>query len=227
MAQAKGSTKTAANVTSGAYARFWTGANLDRRMPLHWGFVDGTDGAQTLTLNACTILPALTASRNCTLPVINAKWDRCWVMRPVGSATLDAVLLCGAGNTCVMPGRASSVAAGAEITRLFNAGEWMGFVAYSSTAWMLDIGGDGRKACFAYLSLSTASTGNSAATYTYPTDASGVWTATRDSGGIATAATGTITARRTGRAFAMVNYRTQATVTDVKYYNTQIIHSVA
>ena len=95
-----------------------------------------------------------------------------------------------------------------EVTRCFIRGEAMRFV-HDGTDWVCNARDDGRIACSARLTLTTAAASSEpSATFVVPTDYSGVWTESFDNANIASTSNGTMTVRRSGRLAMHIGGRT-------------------
>lgn len=134
-----------------------------------------------------------TADRNYTLPTTAAVGDKIKLTLIGGNATYELILKTGTGQTCELSG--AQIAAASEITRLFITGESMEFEYLDTNKWACSA--DGRVAQKGLLRLSTSTTASeSAGVYVFPTDASGVWTADVNVGGVCNTSNGRITVRR-------------------------------
>lgn len=186
------STGAAVNFSGAVHVSFGPLASMFR--PLLFG----TDAAVTLAPNSDLELDAsiLTADRLLTLPTAaqgSIIGDVIEVATWGGSSAYEAILKTGAGETCEW--RGAQIAAASEISRLFITGEFVRFKKVSASQWRAD----GRLVPQAALMrLSTSASGETAATNTVPTSASGVWTADKNIGSIADTANSRIKVRRAG-----------------------------
>jgi hypothetical protein len=180
----------------------------------------GTDADTTMAARKSYVVDMTawaTADRSYTLPTDAVVGDRVAVSILVGNASLELVLKTGAGQTCAFSG--SVVAAATEITRLFITGESMVFRYVAANKWMVDIGGDGRITQQAVMRLSTSAAAEAAATFTKPTDKSGVWTADVDNASVTTVATDTIKTRRAGNFNLQISGQSTGVPGSGKYFN--------
>ncbi len=97
-----------------------------------------------------------------------------------------------------------------ERTRMFISGESLEFLFVAANTWAIT--NDGRIPCVAKLRLSTPTGTMPAITTVYPTAYGGAWTSDVDVGGITTASTGAITARRAGKLLLIENFYTQTNI---------------
>lgn len=176
-------------------------------------YVAGADAATNLAPGFMTVVPAITADRIYTLPTPMVVDDRVGIVFPAGNATLEVIIKTAASQTCDFAG--ASIGASTEITRIFIAGEVMIFRAVSTTEWIVEY--DGRIPMTGHMILTTSSAAEAAATLTYPTAKSGVWTADVDRGSVCTTASDKITARRAGNALFMMEGNSAVAVAIGKY----------
>ncbi len=172
---------------------------------------DGT-AAVTGVVGTLHVFTALTADRDFTLPSTAATGDRIGVTFPAGSASYEILLKSASGDKINNVDCSST-----EWSRLFIAGETVIFrcINGSTVDWVVDYDGRIPSKCEQY--LSTASSAESAATFTKPTSKSGVWSERFDVGEIGDASTGTITVRRAGNYLISATFRTNSNVASGNY----------
>ncbi len=158
--------------------------------------VAGTDAATPMATKSIYVVDMAawaTANRVYTLPATAAAGDEVTVVISGGNASFELVLTAAAGDTL------NGVAGGTEWSRLFITGEVVRFrCVVANATWV--VAQDSRIPQVGVLRLSTTADGETAATFTRPTQAAtpGAWTAEINVGSPATAASDRMTARRAG-----------------------------
>jgi hypothetical protein len=155
----------------------------------------------------CTIA-GLTNHRSLTLPSA-AVGERIGVYIADGDDTYSLIVKGASGQTI------SGGSAATEWSRLFIKGETAIFRVIAANTWIVE--SDGRIPMKGLIYLSTNATSNTAATFVYPHNVSGAWTAITNVGHIATTATGRFYARRSCVASIGHSYLSLSNVTDQKY----------
>lgn len=161
-------------------------------------------------------ISGLTAARSFVLPTGAPVGSRCGLRITAGYTGTNYAY--GLKYTAGTAETLNGVAAGTEVSRCIITNEMMVFVVVSSGAWKVDY--DGRIAQHGLLRLSTSSSGESAITWTSPTDASGAWTADINVGSVASTSNGRIYARRAGNYIMSHSGRPATAIAATKYYGT-------
>ena len=170
--------------------RTWDAAALNTQ-------VTGTDADTTMAVNTLYVVDMsawATADRTYTLPATAAVGDRCAVMVTAGDDSHELILTAGTGDTL------NGIAGGAEWSRLFITNEVviMRCIVANAT-WVVEQ--DGRIPQVGSMRLSTSADGETALTFTRPTQAPtpGAWTADVDVGSVCSTSGDQIKTRRAGR----------------------------
>lgn len=153
--------------------------------------VTGTDANTTMAVNSEYIVDMSawsTADRNYTCPASPTVGDRVAILVQVGNASFELVIK---GNTSQTINGGSSAS---EWSRLFITSERVTLLYVASNTWIVE--DDGRIPMTGVLRLSTNATGESVATFTYPTAKGGAWTADKDTGSVCATGSDKIVARR-------------------------------
>lgn len=205
------STGAVLSLTSAAVVRVAASAATVQQLALD--DVAGPNAATTMDVGKRYLvdLSTFTADRTYTLPATCAVGDRIQVIVTVGSATRAVLFTAASGDTL------NGVAGGTEWSRLFIANETVTFVCTAAdSAWRVEVDGRIPMRCFAR--LSSSATGETAGVDTYPTDRSGAWTSVLDVGGIFTASSGTITARRACKGNVLFSGVSVNVIADTQYF---------
>lgn len=178
----------------------------------------GTDANTTMAVNTLYTVDMsawATADRTYTLPATAAVGDRIGIMVTAGDASHELIITAGTGDTL------NGISGGTEWSRLFITNEVviMRCVVANAT-WIVEY--DGRIPMVGLLRLTTAATGEAAATYTAPASSGGAWTADVDIGSITSTSNGTFTPRRACRANMVCTGKAGAAVADGQYFGVRI-----
>ena len=171
-----------------------------------WSYATGTDAATAMAVNTWynVSMAAWTADRVYSLPSTAAVGDRVAVYLTAGDDTYEMDLRTASGSGDTIRGVDCS---STSWSRLFITGELVVFeCVVANTAWAVSY--DGRIPCHVLMSRTTAKTGNTNAT---DNEIDGYGTPTLNSGDIANATTGRVTARR--KCVGIVSSRTRLTYT--------------
>jgi hypothetical protein len=142
------------------------------------------------TLQYATIA-GLTADRTWTLPATAAVGDRCGLWIADGDTAFEVLITAATGDTL------NAIAGGTEWSRLFIVNEFVICrCVVANATWIVEY--DGRIPQKGVMRLSTSADGESAATYTRPTQAAtpGAWTAAVDVGSVCSTTGDSIKSRR-------------------------------
>ena len=191
--------------------RTWDAASLNTQ-------ATGTDADTTMAINTLYVVDMsawATADRTYTLPATAAVGDRIGVMVTAGNASYELLLTAGTGDTL------NGISGGTEWSRVFITNEVviMRCVVANAT-WIVEY--DGRIPQQCGCRLTTAATGETAATVTTPTDKSGAWTAYANNASLASVSTGDIKTRRAGNFHVSYAGVSTDTVTSGKYFSTYL-----
>ena len=214
---------TAIDLTSSAVVSVVMQADSGRRWDaaaLEHSTVTGTSGAISAAVNTLYVadMSGWTADRTLTLPATAAVGDRVGVMVSVGDDAYEWLITAASGDTL------NGVAGGTEWSRVFITGEVvvMRCVVANST-WVVEY--DGRIPQQGLMDLTTAADGETAATYTRPTQASsaGAWTSRIDVGGVVSTANDYMLVRRAGKFQVSLGYAPKDAGVSGNYVNARII----
>lgn len=173
------------------------------------------------SLHICSC-SGLTADRDFILPANANVGDRVGVYVSSVNASFSLLLKPAAGDTI------NNGAAGAEWSRLLIVGESVVFRCITANSeWMVEI--DGRIPIKIDMELITSCDGETAMTFTRPTQASvaGVWIAQVDNASSAVPASDRINIRRGGNYSVSVTARSKDTPADGKFINAAVYKNVA
>ena len=146
--------------------------------------------------------------------VVSCMSHRCGIMVSTGNASFELIYTAGAGDTL------DAVAGGTERSRLFITGEVVIWRCTEANAkWQTEH--DGRIPQRCDMQLTTSADGESAATFTRPTQCStpGVWTAQIDNASLASVTLDRITMRRAGSFMVLATGRSKDAPADGAYFN--------
>ncbi len=178
-------------------------ATIAGRLLTATNLVTGADAATTCVANTTYVVDMsawATADRNYTMPASPTVGDRVSIIVQLGNASFE-LLIKGNTSQTINGGSAAS-----EWSRLFITGEVVTLRYVASNTWIVEY--DGRIPMKGLLQLTTNCSGESAATSTYPTAKSGVWTANKNTGSVCTTASDKITARRACSAYVAISAST-------------------
>jgi len=182
----------------------------------------GSDADTTLIVGAMHVFDvgAFTADRTATLPATAAVGDRCGIIVSTGDDAYELLITAASGDTL------NGIAGGTEWSRVFITGEVVIFRCISANAtWVAEL--DGRIPQVGLMRLSTNADGESAATFTRPTQAAsaGAWTAYVNIGSICSTSGDSMVVRRAGRYNLSYVGLIKDAVTDQQYHGAALYHN--
>lgn len=182
----------------------------------------GSDADTTLVVGAMHVFDvgAFTADRTATLPATAAVGDRCGIIVSTGDDAYELLITAASGDTL------NGIAGGTEWSRVFITGEVVIFRCIAANAtWVVEY--DGRIPQVGLMRLSTNADGESAATFTRPTQAAsaGAWTADVNIGSICSTSGDSMAARRAGRYNLSYVGLIKDAVTDQHYHGAALYHN--